>query len=381
MAERKKQKKTPNNNVLMPVISNELNGQIDELVLFERISEIIESRKSRAAAYANSEITLMYWEVGQYINSIILDFKRAEYGKKIFATLSRKLVEAYGNSFEEKNLYRMTQFANTFKDITALEKWACVLSWSHFRELIRIKTDEARIYYADDAAERQLGVRGLMKQIARKTYERREIADTRISKQSEIPFNVFKDPYLLDILGLKENFLEADLEKAILTELEAFILEFGNGFTFVERQKRMTMDGDDFRLDLLFYHRTLKRLVAIELKLGKFKPEYKGQMEFYLRWLDKYDRKEGENAPIGIILCTTASRDQIELMEMDKAGIAVAEYWTVLPPKAEFERKINEILHEARERLERRKSLIDSSITRQINYFIEPKDEDTDTNP
>ncbi|MCL1996776.1 MAG: PDDEXK nuclease domain-containing protein [Defluviitaleaceae bacterium] len=354
------------------------DGIIDESVIFKCVSEIIDNRKSRAAAYANSEVTIMYWEVGRYINSVILDFKRAKYGKKIFATLSRKLVETYGNSFEEKNLYRMTQFANTFTDFTILEKWACVLSWSHFRELIRLKSDEARTYYAEDAIERRLGVRGLIKQISRKAYERREIADTRITEQSEIPFNVFKDPYLLDILGLKENFLEADLEKAILTELEAFILEFGQGFAFVERQKRMTMDGDDFRLDLLFYHRILKRLVAVELKLGKFKPEYKGQMEFYLRWLDRHERKESENAPIGIILCTTASRDQIELMEMDKVGIAVAEYWTILPSKVEFERKISEILHEAKERLERRKSLIDNGISRQIDYFIEPKDEDID---
>ena len=256
-----------------------------------------------------------------------------------------------------------------------------MLSWSHFRELIRIKTDEARIFYADDATDRPLGVRGWIKQISRKAYERREIADTRINEQSKIPFNVFKDPYLLDVLGLKENFLEADLEKAILIEPEAFILEFGNGFTFVERQKRMTMDGDDFKLDLLFYHRILKRLIAIELKLGEFKPEYKGQMEFYLRWLDKYDRKDEENAPLGIILCTTASRDQIELMEMDKAGIAVAEYWTVLPPKVEFERKINEILHEAGERLERRKTLTDNGIERNIEYFIEPKDDDINNNP
>jgi len=360
-------------SVLTPINKN--GAIIDEAVIFERVAAIIESRKSRAAAYANSEVTLMYWEVGRYINSVILDSKRAEYGKKIFAALSRKLVEAYGNSFEEKNLYRMTQFANTFIDSNELEKWACVLSWSHFRELIRIKSEDARMYYANDAAERRLGVRELIKQISRKAYERREIADTRISEQSELPFNVFKDPYLLDILGLKDNYLEADLEKAILTELEAFILEFGQGFAFVERQKRMTMDGDDFRLDLLFFHRVLKRLVAVELKLGKFKPEYKGQMEFYLRWLNKYERKDGENAPIGIILCTTASRDQIELMEMDKVGIAVAEYWTVLPSKLEFERKISEILREAKERLERRKMLTDSGIARQINYFIESKDD------
>ena len=359
-------------------IVNNKTEILDETVLFEKVAAIIESRKSRAASYANSEITLMYWEVGKYINSVVLDFKRAEYGKNIFATLSRKLMTKYGKSFDEKNLYRMTQFADTFTDITALEKWISVLSWSHFRELIRLKSDEARTYYANDAVERRLGVRGLINQITRKAYERREIADARLNEQSEIPFNVFKDPYLLDILGLKENFLEADLEKAILTELEKFILELGNGFTFVERQKRITMDGDDFRLDLLFYHRILKRLIAVELKIGKFKPEYKGQMDFYLRWLDKYERKDGENAPIGIILCTTASRDQVELLELDKAGIAIAEYWTVLPPKTEFERKISEILNEARERLERRKTLKDGGVPRQIDYFIEPKDDDLD---
>jgi hypothetical protein len=166
------------------------------------------------------------------------------------------------------------------------------------------------------------------------------------------------------------------LEKAILTELEAFLLEFGHGFTFAARQKRMVMDGDDFTLDLLFYHRILKRLVAVELKLGQFKPAHKGQMEFYLKWLNRFERVDGENAPIGIILCTGASRNQVELLELDKAGIAVAEYWTELPPKAEFERKIREITAEAKERLERRKSLTGGDVIKGIEYFYEPKDDD-----
>jgi predicted nuclease of restriction endonuclease-like (RecB) superfamily len=349
---------------------------LEESVLFENIAKIIESRKFRAVASANIEITLMYWEIGHYINSTILDFKRAEYGKKIFATLWRKLSETYGKCFDEKNLYRMTQFASTFTDLEMLTKWASVLSWSHFRELIRIKDEKARIYYANDATERRLGVRGLVKQIERKAYERQEIANTQISENSKLPFNVFKDPYLLDVLGLKDNYLEADLEKAVLRELEAFILEFGNGFTFVERQKRMTIGDDDFRLDLLFYHRVLKRLVAVELKLGRFKHEYKSQMETYLKWLDRYERKEGENTPIGIILCTTANRDQVEFLEMDKAGIAVAEYWTALPPKTELEKKIKEILLETKERLLRRKTMLNNDIIREIEYFYEPKDDD-----
>jgi predicted nuclease of restriction endonuclease-like (RecB) superfamily len=382
MADRKKKNSAGDGALIPDKRAAELaagdGGVIDESALFERAAAIIENRKARAAAYANSEVTLMFWEVGQLINSAVLNFQRAEYGKKIFSTLSRKLTERYGGSFERENLYRMAQFSERFPDFEILSPLAAKLSWSHFCELIRIKTDEARLFYARDAAERHLGVRGLRLQISRKAYERREIANTRIAEQSILPFNVFKDPYLLDILGLKDNFLEADLEKAILAELEAFILEFGHGFTFAARQKRMTMDGDDFTLDLLFFHRLLKRFVAVELKLGKFKPQYKGQMEFYLSWLNKYERAEGENAPIGIILCTEASRDQIELMEMDKAGIAVAEYWTQLPPKAEFERKIREILTEAQERLERRKLLTGVGDIRQTDYFLEPKDDEDD---
>ena len=273
-------------------------------------------------------------------------------------------------------MYRMVQFANVYSNIEIVSALAAQLSWSHFRELIRVKDVNARDYYARDASERRLGVREMSRQISRKAYERQEIASAALTEQSAIPFNVFKDPYLLDTLGLKENFLEADLEKAILTELEAFILEFGHGFTFVERQKRMTMDGDDFTLDLLFFHRVLRRLVAVELKVGKFLPSYKGQMEFYLKWLNRYERQDGENEPIGLILCTKASRNQIELLEMDKSGIAVAEYWTKLPPKAVLERKIKEILCEARERLERRKTLPDSQIQKQIEYFYEPKLDD-----
>jgi predicted nuclease of restriction endonuclease-like (RecB) superfamily len=351
---------------------------INETILFEHISKIIENRKFHAAAYANREINLMFWEIGKYINSIILDFKRAPYGKKIFSTLSRKLATQYGKSFQEENLYRMTQFANMFTDAATVKKLLMELSWSHICELIRIKNEKARIFYAKDAVVRHLGVRELRSQIARKAFERTAIANTQLAESSAVPFNVFKDPYLLDILELKENYLEADLEKAILQGLEDFILEFGHGFTFVERQKRIIIDGDDFQLDLLFYHRVLRRLVAVELKVGRFKPQFKGQMELYLKWLDRYERQNDENAPIGIILCTEASRSQIELLEMDKAGIAVAEYWTVLPPKNEFEKKIKQILIETKERLQRRKSLPPKQIQKQIEYFIDNTGDEDD---
>ena len=234
------------------------------------------------------------------------------------------------------------------------------------------------MFYAQDVASRLLGVRELRRQISRKAYERREIADSQLTETSAVPFNIFKDPYLLDVFGLKDNYLEEDVEKAILGDLESFILEFGRGFTFAERQKRMIMDGEDYTLDLLFYHRTLKRLVAIDLKIGKFKPAYSGQMRFYLKWLNKFEREDGENPPIGLILCTDASRDQIELMELDKEGIAVAKYWTELPPKAEFKQKISELYKEAKEHLERRKNLPNGNVVRELEYFYDGKHEDDD---
>ena len=350
--------------------------QIDERALFQYISEIIENRKTHIGAYANREIALMYWEVGTYINSVILDGGRAAYGKNILSTLSTKLMELYGRSFYVENIYRMMRFAKIFEDFTILSTASTKLSWSHFCEIMRVKTEEGRLFYSNDAVERNLSVQSLRREISRKAFERREIANSQLDGASSVPFNAFKDPFLLDVLGLKDNYLEADLEQAILIGIESFILEFGHGLTFVARQKRMSMDGVDFKLDLLFYSRELRRLIAVELKLGMFKPEYKGQMEFYLKWLSRYNSYAGENAPIGLILCAKAHRGQIELLELDKSGIAVAEYWTVLPPKAEFERKIEEILLEARERLDRRKMLADGNVIRQIDYFIEPKDDD-----
>lgn len=330
---------------------------VNEDLLFSNVSSIIENRKYNAVSSANTQIIAMFWEVGNYINKNVLEDSRADYGKKILSTLSTKLVSRYGKSFVEANLYRMKRFVTIFPELNAIANYIPFLSWSHFCEIMRIKDEKARMYYAHDAVERKLGIRDLRDTIARKAFERTEIANTQLTNESVVPFNVFKDPYLLDVLELKDNFLESDLENAILIELEKFILEFGKGFAFMERQKRIIIDGDDFKIDLLFYNRSLRRLVAIELKTGRFKPQYKGQMELYLKWLDKYERKEGENAPIGLILCTEASRDQIELLEMDKAGIAVAEFWINLPPKNEFERLIKNILDEAKERFERRKYL------------------------
>lgn len=202
-----------------------------------------------------------------------------------------------------------------------------------FCGIITIKTIESKLFYTQNASNNLYGIRELRRQIALKTYKRTNIADAQVIESTKILFHTFKDPYILDLLGLQNTFLEKDLGEAILHNLETSILELGKGFTFVERQKRMIIDCEDFNLDLLFYHRKLKRLVAIELKLRKFQAKQKGQMELYLKWQDKYEKQEGENTPIGIILCAKSSREQIELLEMHKDGIMVAEYWTDPHPK------------------------------------------------
>ena len=344
--------------------------------LLKDLVGIIENRKRTIYQHANSESVMMFWEVGKRVNDEILGNERAEYGKQIVVTVSRQLVTMYGGNYEEKNLRRMMQFAEQFKDNQIVATLSRQLAWSHILALLPLKTTEAKLFYAEAAAKSCLGVRDLRHLIARKGYERREIANLALPNQSGVTFNVFKDPYLLDTLDLRENFLEADLEKAIVLELEKFILEFGEGFCFVGRQKRIVFEGKDYYIDLLLFNRDLRRLVAIELKLDEFKAEYKGQMEMYLRLLNQLDRKAGEEQPVGIILCTSANRGEIELLEMDKVGIAVSEFWTKLPPKVQLEHKIHEIMAEAKERLERRKLRGASDVQKQIQYFVEPKPSD-----
>ncbi|MGC4130264.1 MAG: PDDEXK nuclease domain-containing protein [Bergeyella sp.] len=323
--------------------------------LFAELSQLIEQSRQQVAVYANSTLTMLFWHIGKRINEEVLNNQRAEYGKQIVTTVSAQLENQYGRNFTEKNVRRMMRFASEFEDFEILPPLAAKLSWSHFIELLPLKTNEAKYFYAQRAASEQWGKRELRKQIASKVFERTTIANIQATQADNIPVNTFKDPYLLDFLELHSGYLEKDIETAILNELEKFILELGKGFAFVERQKRMIIDGEDFYLDLLFFHRSLKRLVAIELKLGKFQAKYKGQMELYLKWLNKNERQEGEETPIGLILCAESSKEQIELLEMHKDGIMVAEYWTELPPKKELEKKLHLALIEARERFERKK--------------------------
>ncbi|SDP72497.1 Predicted nuclease of restriction endonuclease-like (RecB) superfamily, DUF1016 family [Rhodoferax sp. OV413] len=337
--------------------------------LHAELRALIASSRQRLAGAVNAELTRLYWAVGQRLRTEVLGgADRAKYGDQLINRVGDQLAQEFGRGFEAKNLRRMVQFAQTFPQPEIVATLSRQLSWSHFVNLLPLKTEPARQFYASQAATNTWSVRELRHQIERKAYERAELAALQVPPSTPTepafasqtnPALVFKDPYFLDFLGLRQGHDEADLEDAILRQLEAFILELGRGFAFVERQKRMVIDGEDFYLDLLFYHRRLRRLVAIELKLGRFKAAHKGQMELYLKWLDKHEREPGEEAPIGLILCAESSREQVELLQMHKDGITVAEYWTELPPKAELEQHLHQALLEARERLARRGVLME----------------------
>jgi predicted nuclease of restriction endonuclease-like (RecB) superfamily len=332
--------------------------------LHAELRTLIASSRQRLAGAVNAELTRLYWSVGQRLRSEVLGgADRAKYGDQLINRVGDQLAQEFGRGFEAKNLRRMVQFAQVFAEPEIVATLSRQLSWSHFVNLLPLKTEQARQFYASQAASQTWSVRELRQQIERKAFERAELAtlQTVTSDQATSPAQVFKDPYFLDFLGLRQGHDEADLEAAILRQLEAFILELGRGFAFVERQKRMVIDGEDFYLDLLFYHRRLHRLVAVELKLGRFKAAHKGQMELYLKWLDKHERQPGEEAPIGLILCAESSREQVELLQMHKDGITVAEYWTELPPKAELEQHLHQALIEARERLARRGVLLEGT--------------------
>lgn len=334
--------------------------------LLAELRQIIGQSRERISATVNAELTLLYWTIGDRLHRQVLGGERAQRGSQVMTDLGLHLAAEFGRGFETKNLYRMVQFAQLFPDAEKLASLMRVLSWTHFLQLLPLKTDAARTYYAQAAAAERWSVRELRAHIERKAFERSAIAHAKaetagaalVQSPASTPSTVFKDPYFLDFLGLRQGYLEADLEAAILRELEAFILELGRGFAFVERQKRMVIDGADHYLDLLFYHRRLRRLVAIELKLGAFEAGHKGQMELYLAWLNRHERQSGEEAPIGLILCAEASAEKVELLQTERDGITVAEYWTELPAKADLEQRLHQALHDARERLARRDILL-----------------------
>lgn len=327
--------------------------------IYSTISALIDKCKHSVLHKVNNEMVLLYWNIGKYLVCTVLNENKAEYGQKIVEELSVKLSLNYGKGFEKTSLFRMIKFYREFPDIEKVATLSQQLTWSHFVELLPIEDEGKRNFYAIMCCNENWNVRTLRERRKSMLFER-----TAISKKPDItikndllllqaenkmsPDLFYRDPYILDFLGLKDTYSEKDLENSILAELEKFILEMGSDFAFLARQKHFVFDGKDYFIDLLFYHRTLHRLVAIELKLGEFEPEYKGQVELYLRWLSKFEKAEGEEEPIALILCAEKSQQTIELLELDKGNIRVGQYLTKMPPKDVLEQKLLQAIENAK---------------------------------
>jgi len=331
--------------------------------LYIEIKELIQTARKQTATAVNAELTILYWNIGKRISEEILNGKRAQYGKKIIEKLSIELTLAFGKGWSKRNLSQIIKFSELFPDIQIVQALTAQLSWTHFTALLLIGNHTKRDFYITMVMQERWSTRILNERINSQLFERTAISKKpestiinelkNLSESGNINQDIlFKDPYILDFLDLNDSYLEEDLEDAILRELQQFLLELGTGFTFIDRQFRIRIDNDDFYIDLLLYNRKLRRLVAIDLKIGNFKAEYKGQMELYLRWLAKYEQEEGEDSPLGIILCTGKKYEQIELLELDKSGIHVAEYLTTLPSKEILEEKLQQAIVNARTRME-----------------------------
>jgi len=330
--------------------------------LVRDVSKMIEAAQKQVAIVANVALTALHWQIGHHVRTHVLEGRRAEYGGQIVSTASRQLAERYGRGFDDKSLRHMVQFATAFPDREIVSTAWRQLTWSHFKVLTYLKDPLARDFYFEMCRIERWSVRELGERIQSMLFERTALSKkpkelikkelTALRETGELtPDLVMRDPYMLPFLGLADTYSESDLEAAILREIERFLLELGVGFTFVERQKRMTLDGDDHYLDLLFFHRRLRRLVAIELKLGDFKAQDSGQMELYLRWLDKHERQPSEQPPLGIILCAGKKRETVEILDLDTRGIHVAEYLTELPPRKLLEERLHKAIENARNRI------------------------------
>ena len=326
------------------------------------IGEMIRTARQQVAQVVNAKLTLLHWRIGTRIRHEVLREERAEYGGLIIEALSKELGAEFGRGFGRRNLFHMVRFAEVFPDPEIVQSLIAQLGWTHFLHIIALDDPLKREFYTEMCRAERWSTRVLAQKIQSMLFER-----TALSRKPEqlireelgqlrdggplSPDLVFQDPYILDFLGAADTYSERDLESALLREIQRFLLELGAGFAFVERQKRITVDGDDYYIDLLFFHRRLRRLVVVELKLGAFKPADKGQVELYLRWLDRHEREPGEEAPVAIILCADRKSETVEYLDLGRSGIHVAQYLTDLPSREVLRARFQQAISTARARL------------------------------
>jgi predicted nuclease of restriction endonuclease-like (RecB) superfamily len=331
-----------------------------ENLLFADVCFLIENTRQQMATTANAEACVMHWQIGKRVKDDVLLNKRAEYGKQIVKNLALKLSEKYGVGWSDRKLLHCIRAAYTFTEDEIVYAVRIQLTWTHLRSIMFIEDELKRQFYMEMCRLEHWDTRTLNKKIETQLYEltalskkpeeviKQELAKTR-DTNTLTPDLVFRSDYFLDMLGLTGVHTEKDLGDAILLQIQSFIKEMGTDFAFLDRQKRITVDATDYHMDLLFYHRRLRRLVVIDLKLGQFKPEHEGQMLLYLRWLNKNERREGEESPIGLILCSEGNTEHIEYLMLDENDIRVAQYYTQLPDKKLLAEKLQRAIAIARE--------------------------------
>jgi len=329
-------------------------------LLYSDVCQIIDGTRSRLATTVNAEVCLLHWHIGKRIKEDVLYNNRAEYGKEIIKKLAIKLTERYGKGWSFYKLQHCVRSAYTFTEDEIVYAVRTQLTWTHLRSLMSIEDELKRTFYIEMARIEHWDTRTLDLKIDSMLFERTALSrkPEELIKQelqqikathSLTPDAVFRSSYFLDVLGLADTYSEKDLEDAILLNLQFFIKEMGNDFAFLDRQKRITVDAVDYRIDLLFFHRGLRRLIVIDLKLGKFKPEYEGQMLLYLRYLNKNEHKEGEESPIGLILCSEGNTEHIEYLMLEDSNVKVAQYYTQLPDKKILSEKLQKAINIAKE--------------------------------
>lgn len=327
---------------------SDMPGVPAEELLFGDVTTLIEQARGRVAVTVNAELTMLYWGIGTRIRRDVLGGVRADYGQQIVQRLADRLTVRYGRGYSKVSLLRMVRFAEVYPEPEIVSTLWTQLTWSHCWRLIALQDADERRFYETLATRDHWSVRTLEQQIQRRLYQRalagRDPGDLAVDLADAASGDtasglLLRDPYVLDFLGLDSAHSEADLERAIIDEMQRFLLELGAGFAFVARQKRITVDGDDYYLDLLFYHYVMRCFVAVELKTRKLQPGDKGQMELYLRWLDRYERVPGDDAPIGLILCTSKGPQQTALLGLDHGEIRAARYITE-PMRDEMRRRL-----------------------------------------
>lgn len=315
--------------------------------VYKSIRQILEKARNRAFYAVNFAMVSAYWQIGRVIvEEEQKGKKRAEYGKALIEQLSQKLKQDYGEGFTERNLRGMRSFYNTFQKRYALR---AELTWTHYRLLLRVENKQARDFYINEAINSNWSTRELERQIGSLLFERIALSKNRkkvkeLSSKGQViqkPEDIIKDPYVLEFLGLKGNkdYLEKDLEKLLIGRLKDFILELGKGFSFVERQKRITVGGDHYYIDLVFYNYILECFVLVDLKVGKLSHKDIGQMDFYVRYFDKEEKER--NPTIGLILCSDRNETMVKYTMLEKSKtIFASRYKLYLPTEEELKKEL-----------------------------------------